>query len=191
VRRRERWSPLLVVALSAVAACGAGPAATGGQQPDEQAGDPARAGVLAEVDHVIDGDTIAVELGGRAETVRFIGIDAPEKPGGLRPEECYGAEATERLRALLPEGSSVRLLGDEESYDRYDRLLGYVYRAGDDLFLNLDLVRGGYAAAFRYEPNTWFADELGAAERDARRDGAGLWGTCGGPDVEVGGGTGR
>ena len=134
---------------------------------------------------MIDGDTIAIEIAGRAETVRFIGIDAPEKPGGLRPEECYGAEATERLRALLPGGSAVRLLGDEEAYDRYDRLLGYVYRADDDLFLNLDLVRSGYAAAYRYEPNTYFADQLAAAEREARHDGLGLWATCGGPDLEV------
>jgi micrococcal nuclease len=141
--------------------------------------------VVAAVDHVVDGDTVVVALDGRPETIRFIGIDAPEKPGGLRPEECYGAEATARLRALLPEGSEVRLLGDEEAYDRYDRLLGYVYRGSDGLFVNLELVLSGHAAAYRYEPNTFFADRLATAEREAKGAGRGLWGECGGPDLEV------
>ena len=37
----------------------------------------------------------------------------------------------------------MRLRFDAERRDRYGRLLAYVYRAGDGLFVNAALVRGG------------------------------------------------
>jgi endonuclease YncB( thermonuclease family) len=51
--------------------------------------------------------------------------------------------------------------------------------------LNLDLVEDGYAAAFPFEPNIFFATEIAAAEVEARALGLGLWGECGGPDLEL------
>ena len=43
---------------------------------------------------IVDGDTIKVRIGGKTETVRLIGVDAPEtkKPG--TPVQCWGVEAT-------------------------------------------------------------------------------------------------
>ncbi len=93
----------------------------------------------------VDGDTVRVRFPGRAETesVRFIGIDTPEThgPGGLR--ECFGKEASARTAALLPVGTAVRLERDAEARDRYGRLLVYVYRQRDDLFVNLALAATG------------------------------------------------
>lgn len=149
--------------------------------PTTEAAPAGTAGARAVVTHVVDGDTVEVAIGGATESVRLIGIDSPEKTGGLRPAECYGDEASARARQLLPRGSEVRLLRDVEARDRYDRLLAYVFRA-DGLFVNLDLVEDGYAAAFPYEPNTSFSDELAQAEAGARRLGLGLWGACGSPD---------
>jgi micrococcal nuclease len=138
----------------------------------------------ATVDDVVDGDTVRVRFAGRrgTESVRLIGIDTPEThgPGGLR--ECYGQEASVRTAGLLPQGTEVRLVRDEEARDRYGRLLAYVYRARDDLFVNLSLAREGYAAALSIEPNTAHRDELVAAVDRARAGGLGLWGACGGPD---------
>ncbi|MEZ5281822.1 MAG: thermonuclease family protein [Acidimicrobiales bacterium] len=135
----------------------------------------------ARVMWVIDGDTIEVDLDGVQETVRLIGIDTPEKTGGLRDAECYGDEATQRMRQLLDEGEGVYLELDQEPRDQYDRLLAYVYSS--DGFINELLVRDGYAAAFRYEPNTARAAQLEEAQRRAREFDLGLWGACGGPDV--------
>jgi micrococcal nuclease len=139
-------------------------------------------GAEAVVVRVIDGDTVEVRIGGATEPVRLIGIDTPERTDSLRPAECYGDEATVRARQLLPEGSPIRLLRDVEGRDRYDRLLAYVFRI-DGMFVNLELVVGGFAVAFPFEPNTAYAGQLDRAEADARRAGAGLWGSCGGPDV--------
>ncbi len=139
---------------------------------------PPNAVVLA----VIDGDTMDVDLDGRRATVRFLGIDTPEKTGGYLPAECGGDAATRRTSELLPPGTEVFLQRDDEPYDRYDRLLAYVYRADDGLFVNRYLVLDGYAATMHFEPNTHHRAVLDAAQADARAADRGIWSDCGGPD---------
>jgi micrococcal nuclease len=137
----------------------------------------------ATVARVVDGDTIDVDLGGTSEHVRLIGIDTPETSDPRRPVECFGAEASARTAELLPEGTEVVLERDVEARDRYDRLLAYVYRRDDGLFVNLALARDGFAVAATYPPNVAHRDELVAAAAEAREAGRGLWERCGGPDV--------
>jgi micrococcal nuclease len=128
--------------------------------------------------HVLDGDTAIIDIAGTEESVRFLGIDTPEIVHPDQPEECFGPEATARTTELLPEGTVVRLERDLEARDRYDRLLAYVYRAEDDLFVNETLVREGYADTLSIEPNTTFAGLLSAARAEARNAGRGLWVRC-------------
>jgi len=143
---------------------------------------PTVPGLAATVRQVVDGDTIEIAVAGEVDTVRLIGIDTPEKTGGLRPAECFGDEASAFAGQVMPVGSTVRLVRDSEARDQYDRLLAYVYR-DDGTFVNLALVDTGYATAYPFEPNTTFAEEFRAAEERARRLHLGLWGRCGGPDV--------
>lgn len=128
-----------------------------------------------DVTRVVDGDTIEVELGGGVEDVRLIGVDTPEtvKPG--EPVECFGPEASSFTSELL-EGEAVRLILDRERRDAYDRLLAYVYLR--DLFVNAELIRGGYARTLEIEPNTTHAQRLARLEREAGSAGAGLWSAC-------------
>ena len=134
---------------------------------------------------VVDGDTVEVDIAGRRAAVRFIGIDTPEKTGGYLPAECGGDAATRRTYELLPPGTEVRLLRDIELYDRYDRLLAYVYRAADGLFVNLYLVLDGYAGTMHFEPNTEHRARLDAAEAEARAARRGIWADCGGPNRQL------
>ncbi|HCB34214.1 MAG TPA: hypothetical protein DEP66_02640 [Acidimicrobiaceae bacterium] len=142
--------------------------------------------VNAVVTKVVDGDTIEVDVDGIRTLVRFIGIDSPEKTGGYRPAECFGDTATTRLGKLIPPGTAVWLEGDEQEYDRYDRLLAYVYRSADGQFMNEYMVLDGYADKMPYEPNSTYADEFAAAATAAQVGGRGLWGECGGPDKLLG-----
>lgn len=148
------------------------------------AGDPAGAAVTARVVRVVDGDTLVLDIRGpdRAarETVRLIGIDTPESVHPERPVECFGPEASAFTAQLLPPATRVRLLRDREPRDDYGRLLAYVYRAADDLFVNLALVREGYATPLPIEPNTAFAAEFAAAATTAERALLGRWGACAG-----------
>jgi len=168
---------LALLALLLVA-CG------GGGRPGNGGGEPGR----ASVERVVDGDTIVVRLPGTGrvkEKVRLIGIDTPESVDPRSVVECFGREAGRRTAALLPPGTAVRLVRDVEARDRYSRLLAYVYRADDGLFVNLALVADGYAAVATYPPNVAHAEELAAAARTAQEQGRGLWGACRGGGESV------
>jgi micrococcal nuclease len=134
----------------------------------------------------VDGDTLVVHVGGADEPVRLIGIDTPESVAQDRPVECFGPEAKDQLAALLPAGTAVLLERDAEARDRYDRLLAYVIRADDGLFVNGALVEDGFAEAASYPPNTARQGELDAAEARARAGQRGLWPACGSTDVPLG-----
>ena len=139
----------------------------------------------AVVERVVDGDTIVARIGGRSETVRLIGVDAPESVAPTRPVQCYGKEASLFLATMLPAGTEISLVRDAEARDVYDRLLGYVVRSADGLFVNLELVAAGYAAVLSYPPNDHYADVLDRAQAEAVVSGRGLWSACGGPDVPL------
>ena len=154
---------LIVLAVAAyTATAGDG---SGGQNSD------------ASVVRIVDGDTIHVEVDGRRETVRYIGVDTPEsvKPG--TPVQCFAKRAS-ALNERLVAGERVRLVLDAEARDRYGRLLAYVYRDRDDLFVNAALVRRGYAVALTIPPNVAHADELRRLAASAREQGRGLWSSC-------------
>jgi micrococcal nuclease len=155
----------------------------GGVQPPAWLGGGAvalRAGGIAHaaVERVIDGDTIVVRLGRREERVRYVGMDTPEtvKPG--TPVQCYGPAAHALNARLLGAGAGVTLRFDRELRDRYGRLLAYVYRAADGLFVNAALVRDGAARTLTIAPNTAHAPELARLQEAARSAGRGLWGAC-------------
>lgn len=132
---------------------------------------------------VVDGDTVTVDFGTNQETIRLLGIDTPEKPGGPRPAECYGQEATDFATDLLPAGTPVLLSRDEAARDLYGRLLAYVHRADDDLFINLALLDQGYAAPLAIAPNDAYTRVFAQHSTAAKRARVGLWAACGGPDV--------
>ena len=173
-------SSLLVGGLFLLVGCSENSTSQLGDSPESAA---ATVGAAATVMEVVDGDTVVVQVAGRAERVRLIGIDTPEVVGGFLPAECYGEEATAFTSALLPVGTEVRLTRDTEARDRYDRLLAYVHRSGDGLFVNLEIAAQGYAEALVIEPNTIHADAFYAAAARARNQGLGLWNACGSADV--------
>lgn len=143
------------------------------------------AGGNAVVLHVVDGDTIDVAVDNGDERVRLLGIDTPESVDPNRPQQCYGAEATAALETILPPGTTVLLVRDIEPRDRFGRLLAYVYRTDDGLFVNHQLVADGHADVLIIDPNDAHERDLRAARAVARAADAGLWGACGGPDVPV------
>ena len=130
---------------------------------------------------VVDGDTIKVRMSGRVESVRLIGIDAPETNAPGRPVQCFGPEATAKAKEVLA-GKAVRLEYDESQgrRDRFDRLLAYAWV--DDVLYNEWVIRQGYAREFTYSAPYRYQATFKAAEAEARAAGRGLWAaeTCGG-----------
>ena len=140
----------------------------------------------ATVVRPVDGDTVVVRVSGSEVPVRLIGIDTPESVARDRPVECFGAEAKDRLAALLPAGTAVLLERDVEARDRYDRLLAYVVRAEDGVVVNEALVEEGFAESAPFPPNLARQGALDAAEARARGAERGLWPACGSTDVPIG-----
>lgn len=132
----------------------------------------------AVVVRVVDGDTLRARLPRGQETIRLIGIDTPESVRPGTPVQCFARQASRRLDALVPPGTELRLERDAEARDRYGRLLAYVFRRRDDLFVNLALAEEGFARAATYPPNVAYADRFVTAVADARTAGRGLWSRC-------------
>jgi micrococcal nuclease len=137
------------------------------------------------VESIVDGDTIRVSFGSSSEPVRLLGIDTPESVDPARPVQCFGAEATDRITELIPPGTELRLEIDREPRDQYGRLLAYVYRASDDLFVNLSLLVDGFAALSIYPPNDTYRAQLEQVAQTAHTANVGFWSACGGADVPV------
>jgi micrococcal nuclease len=144
-------------------------------------------GLTAVVQRVVDGDTIIVRVQDKTETIRLLGIDTPEKAGGPRPAECFGAEASARLAELLPPHTQVLLSRDLESRDQYSRLLAFVHRSNDGLFINLAMLEDGFATPLFFAPNRLAEERFTVAGDAARREWVGFWPACGAADVVLDG----
>ena len=129
--------------------------------------------IAYEVKRIVDGDNVIIDYEGTETSIRLIGVDTPETVHPRIPEEEFGKEATIFLRNLL-QGESVYLRFGENERDRFNRLLAYVYRAPDGLFVNLEIVRQGYGYAYTDFPFEHEALFVHYGER-ARLTMKGLW----------------
>ena len=129
--------------------------------------------IMAQVERVIDGDTIRVLYQGKTFTVRLIGGDTPETKHSTKAVQYFGREASAFTKAAL-EGKTVQLEKDRtgDTVDRYGSLLRYVRLDGDNF--NARLIREGYAHAYRRFPFSK-RKEFIQLEDQARRRRIGLW----------------
>lgn len=131
---------------------------------------------------VVDGDTLDVEIDGKTERLRLIGIDTPETVDPRKSVQCFGKEASKAAKELL-EGQFVILESDETQgeRDKYKRLLRYVFLP-DKTNFNLYMVAEGYAHEYTYDEPYKYQADFKQAEIDARAQNKGLWSpaTCSG-----------
>lgn len=136
------------------------------------------------VTRVVDGDTLVLE---NKERVRLIGIDTPEihESNKLNRDAQRSGQDIATIKQLgqrsyeftknLVEGKRVRLEFDVERFDKYKRILAYVYLL-DGTFLNAAIVEQGYASLLTYPPNVKYADLFLKLYAEARKNQRGLWG---------------
>ena len=135
---------------------------------------------LYEVVRVVDGDTISINLEGKTETIRLIGINTPETVDPRKTVECFGLEASNKAKELLA-NKRVQIETDasQGARDKYSRLLAYVYRE-DGLFFNKHMIEAGYAYEYTYNLPYKYQNEFKIAQRSAQVNQKGLWapGVC-------------
>ena len=125
-----------------------------------------------ELINCIDGDTANIKYNGNIQKIRLLAINTKEVG---EKEEPYGEEASKYTCEKLKNASKIELEFDELSnkYDKYDRLLGWIFV--DDKLLQLDLVEKGYAEVKYIYYNYKYLDELKQAEKEAKEKKLGLW----------------
>jgi len=126
-------------------------------------------------ERVVDGDTFVTSSG---SIVRLIGINAPERG---RP---FYLESKNALKALI-EGRLVELDADVQDRDDYGRLLSYAYVGGE--MVNARMIEDGFANVFTLPPNLRFAELFLSLERDAIKNGKGLWASSAVTGVKIAG----
>ncbi|MGB9688782.1 thermonuclease family protein [Thermogutta sp.] len=124
------------------------------------------------VEHVVDGDTLRLTNG---ETVRLIGVDAPESVKPHSPVEPFGPEAADYLATLVRQaGNQVRLEFDGPRRDKYGRLLAYVW--AKDKLLNEEIIRAGFGRVeIQYSYSQIMKERFLLVEAEARIARRGIW----------------
>lgn len=117
---------------------------------------------------VFDATTLLVEIEGKPVQLGLLGVDAPDRGPG--------ADAILRCTTQMLLGETVYVEYDPRfaELDDRGRLPAYVFRAPDGLFVNLELIRQGYARLSRI-PAAREHDVLRYFEEQARKAGKGIW----------------
>ena len=172
---RKRSVIGLVVFLIFFALAGISQRVTNGTPSETKQEVRGEAESLVAVTRVIDGDTIVVNIDGKDETVRLIGIDTPEIVHGNKKTECFGQEAKKKAEEILS-GKRVRLEDDESqsNRDKYSRLLRYVFLEDGTLF-NKWIITEGFAFEYTYQIPYRYQEEFKKAQMQAREESKGLW----------------
>ena len=139
--------------------------------------------LIGQVLRVVDGETIAVRIGDRTETIRYIGMSASAVDLPAKRKQSGAREAAEANRQFV-EDQSVRLELDVQERDRDGRLLAYVYVG--DLMVNAELVAQGLAKVTAVPPNVKYQELFLKLQREARLLQLGLWRGASTPIAERG-----
>ena len=137
--------------------------------------EPSRQGLIpVELVKTIDGDTIKIMYEGKEENVRYLLIDTPETNHPRLGKQPYGQQAKVRNQELLQKGQLEIEFDVGGKYDKYGRLLAYIYIDGKSVQEQL-LKEGLARVAYVYPPNTRHLDAFEKAEQQAKKSGIGIW----------------
>ena len=133
---------------------------------------PSHIDETAEVQRIIDGDTVKLKDGRK---IRLIGIDTPELARKNRPAQAYANQARTALIKLLKNSrNQIGMSFGAERYDKYNRTLAHLYMPNGDN-IQAFLLTNGYATAFTTPPNDRFTDCYKATELKAINKRRGIW----------------
>ena len=105
------------------------------------------------VERVIDGDTVVIN----SSSIRLLGVNSPEKG------EKYYEEAKSFLESRVL-NKTVEMKFGNEKYDRYDRILAYVFL--NEKNVNLELVEKGFANFYFPSGKDFYYNDFKQAWKD-------------------------
>lgn len=136
-------------------------------------------GTAVKVIKVIDGDTVQVKMGDKTETIRLIGMNAPESVDPKKTVQCFAKEASAKAKELLMD-KEILLEADETQgdIDVYKRELRYVFLPDGTNFSKV-MIANGFAREYTYRSKKYkYQTEFKQAQIEAKLAKSGLWGVC-------------
>jgi len=140
------------------------------------------------IDEVLSTDTVRLQ---NKEIVSLIGVRANKVPKSKKKpdRDRFGFEIKEHVSPLLGvdekafafvkellEGKHIRLEFDVEKKDDNHRTTAYLFLLENDMFVNFEILRQGYAHLQIKVPNTKYAENLREAYQEARKEKRGFLG---------------
>lgn len=130
-----------------------------------------------EVLQVLDGDTIIVRTKRyKKKKMRLIGVDSPERSHGIiKFNPKYAQHADRFVRKRLKPGTKIYLDYDKKKFDKFGRLLAYLYVQKTGRCINEDLLRKGYAVVQPDRYNKRLAKKFLKLQDEAKHERRGIW----------------
>lgn len=141
----------------------------------------------ATVERIIDGDTLVVVVEGVRQHIRLIGVDSPESRLNHRTTlQAQQAATTEKhiikmgacarsfITTLLPVGQRIEIEVDRRKYDKYRRILAYIYLPNGTM-INETLISAGYAYPLTIPPNVRYQERFIKGFKFSKQAKRGLW----------------
>ena len=130
---------------------------------------------VVTLNRCVDGDTAIFNIKEVPTRVRFLAIDTPEsvKPNTL--VQAYGKNASEYTCHILKKAKKIILEYDDKSdkKDKFDRVLAWVW--ADDLLLEEELIKVGYAKVAYVYKNYSYVNKLYQVQEEAKEKKIGIW----------------
>lgn len=138
-----------------------------------------------EVERVVDGDTVILNMNGKSQRVRLVGINTPESMAvNGRVVECFGKEAKGEAKRIL-EGQKVFFeIQENDYYDKNGRMLGFVFlkskNGNYEKNFSEIMIKNGFGYEYTYKGRWYkYQKEYKDAEKYAKDNKKGLWGSKG------------
>jgi micrococcal nuclease len=124
----------------------------------------------ATLEKCTDGDTATFTINGASYKTRFLYIDTPES---TNQQEPYGKEASDYSCSLLSKGEITIETDGPSLYDKYDRLLAWVFV--DGMLHQEEITKAGLVEDF-YDYGTYkYEDRINVAMLEAKANKVGVY----------------
>jgi len=129
---------------------------------------------IGQVVRIIDGDTLLIKVAERTRRYQLLGSDAPEFNPKDRSPNLLAVRARRFIEQLLLNEQVYIQSDPDASRDQANRLTAYLFRAPDMLFVNLELIRQGYAKSSTRNQSLYL-DAFAAYETRSKELERGIW----------------
>lgn len=130
---------------------------------------------VVEFNKCIDGDTFKAKLNNEIITVRLLAVDTPESVHPDKMIEYYGIESSKFTCDKIKNAKKIELEYDSnsEKYDKYDRVLAWVFL--DDVLLQDEIIKNGYGKVAYLYNDYKYTNILLNSEKLAQKNHLGIW----------------